>query len=371
MKHVYLILLLLLFGTPVFGQVQTRGAFLEKFDNDNSSFSVRVDVDKPDREYAEGEILQAYVTSREDGYLYLFYRDVEAKVTVLFPNRFQQNNFIQQNVRVPVPGPGAGFKIRVGEPFGHELLKAVVSKKPLPFIDSTMDFAKFAIAPVDDNAGNALAETMERETDSRDWAEAEINIRTVPRRAGGTPVPNRPESNGTAKMHLILAADVSSSDSVGSVVAADAYNLRQFLENYVASSRLNIIDLQDKRSGNQLTSDDILREIRNLNVNSDDTIFFFYSGHGARDSDAGQYFALASRQNVLRSDVLDAMKAKGARLAILISDCCNNHADLTEKHARPQKPQQIVTHKGLSPLMETLFFEAKGVVDITASEPGT
>jgi len=381
MKHIYPILLLFLFGTSVFGQVGTRGAFLEKFDNSNSSFSVQVDVDKPDRVYQEGEVLQVYVSSREEGYLYLFYRDADAKVTVLFPNQYQRDNRIRQNEGVPVPGPDAGFRIRVGAPFGHELLKAVVSKKPLPFIDNTMDFAKFAIAPVDDNAGNAIGEAIERQEET-DWAEHSINIRTVPRRNGNTPPPpvrpdpgqSEQQGQGTLKkIHLILAADVSSNDSVGSVVAADTYNLRQLLENNVAGGRLNIIDLQDKRSGSQLTKNDMLREIRNLNVSSDDTIFFFYSGHGAFDSAQGQYFALAAQEQVLRSEVIDALKTKRARLSILISDCCYNQADLTAKHARPQQIQ-IQSRgeiKGLRPLVEKLFFETEGVVDITASEKGT
>jgi len=382
MKYVYAYcLFFLISGTSALGQVQTRGAFVEKFNISNPAFPVVVDVDKPDRVYAEGDVLQVFVESQDDGYLYLFYRDADAKVTILFPNQYQKDNRIERNERVPVPGPSAGFRIRVGAPFGHELLKAVVSKKPLPFIDSTMDFAKFVIASVDDNTGNTIAAAMEQEvaaSDSPGWAEHEINIRTIPRRVANTPVPNRPppsEGGGTlkARMHLILAADISSTDAVGSVVAADTYNLRTLIENNVARDRLNIIDLQDKRRGATLTKDDVFREISNLNPNSDDTIFFFYSGHGAYDTDKGQYFALASQEQVLRSEVLDALKNKRVRLSILISDCCYNQADLVAKHARPlqiaSRGQQEM--KSLRPLVETLFFEAEGVVDITASEKGT
>jgi len=306
----------------------------------------------------------------ENGFLYLFYRDADAKVTVLFPNQYQRDNKIQRNVRVPVPGPGAGFQIRIGTPFGLETLKAVVSKKPIPAIDNVMDFAKFAIAPIGDNEGNTIANAMEQ-APADDWAEHEINIRTVksrpPNGDGGPQFQPKP-----AKMHLILAADISSEDSVGSVVASDTYNLRKLIENNVADDRLNIIDLQDKRRGNQLTKEDILREIRNLNANSDDTIFFFYSGHGAFDSAKDQYFALASQEPVLRDEVLAAIKGKNVRLSILISDCCYNQADLAKHEISSQiVPRGQQAMKGLRPLVEKLFFEAKGVVDITASEKGT
>ncbi|MDR0327242.1 MAG: DUF4384 domain-containing protein, partial [Planctomycetaceae bacterium] len=374
MKRIYYpILFLFLLTTPIFGLEGSRGAFLEKIGNTHSAFSVQVEADHPDGVYSEGELLRASVTSREDGYLYLFYRDADAKVTVLFPNRYQRDNLIHRNENVPVPGPGAGFQIRVGVPFGDELLKAVVSKKPLTFIDDAMDFAKFSIAQVDDNAGVNIANALEREAESPDWAEHAINIRTVPKPSGGGGDHSPPPSpNSKAKIHLILAADISSADAVGSVVQSDTYNLRKLIESNVAGGQLNIIDLQEKLRGNQLTKENMFREIRNLNVNPDDTIFLFYSGHGAFDSVAGQYFALASQEQAFRSEVLGAMKSKNARLSVLISDCCHNQADVPT-HLRPAQPrgEEQAEIKGLRPLFNKLFFEAEGVVDITASEKGT
>lgn len=380
MKYIHPILLLFLYSTSVFGQVQSRGVFLQKLNNDNPAFAVRVEAsNSPSNVYEEGQLLAATVTSREEGYLYLFYRDADAKVTVLFPNQYQRDNRIQRNDPMPVPGPGAGFQIKVGPPFGHELLKAVVSKKPLPFIDGAVE-AKFNIAPlasVDDTAGNNIAQAMERQTET-DWAEHEINIRTVPKSripsGGGGNNNNLPPPSpgtGTAKMHLILAADISPSDNVGGTVRSDAYNLRELIENNVSSGRLNIINLEEKRRGNTLTKEDILQSIRNVNANSDDTIFFFYSGHGAFDSVAGQYFALASQEQVFRSEVLTAMQSTSARLSILISDCCYNQADVEPARRPPLAARGQVEIKGVRPLIEKLFFETKGVVDITASEKGT
>lgn len=174
-------------------------------------------------------------------------------------------------------------------------------------------------------------------------------------------------------MHLILAADISSADSVGATVRADAQNLRELIENNIAGSRLNIIDLEQKRRGNTLTKEEVLQSIRNVNASSDDTIFFFYSGHGAFDSVAGQYFALASQEQAFRSEVLDALKSKNVRLSILVSDCCFNQADVepARRPASTVSSRGQVEIKGVRPLVEKLFFEAKGVVDITASEKGT
>ena len=388
MKNIYAYCVFFLFcGTSAFGQL-SRGSFLEKIDNANASakFSVQVEVDSPNRVYADGDILVPTVTSSQDGFLYLFYRDADAQVSVLFPNQYEHDNRIQQGkpvtLRKQTTPERIGYQIKIGAPFGNELLKVVVSKERLPFFNG-MAFAKFNIAPnvlgvqVNDNDGNAIAGAMEQIA-TTDWAEHEINIRTVKSRISNEdddpPPPLEPE---TAKMYLILAADISSADSVGGVVASDTYNLRKLIENNIAAERLNILDLQDRRRGNHLTKEDILLDIRNLNVNPNDTIFFFYSGHGAYDSTAYQYFALASQEQILRSEILDAMKNKHARLSILISDCCYNQADLKVKHTRPMEfsqprgEQPRGEMKKLIPLVEKLFFEAKGVVDITASEKGT
>ena len=373
MKHILTsILLLFLFCTPALGQVQSRGASIERFDNANAAFEVRVEVDKRDHVYTDGELLQVWVTSSENGFLYLFYRDADANVKVLFPNEFNDNNYIRRGVRTPVTGPDAGFRIRIGPPFGHELLTAVVSTRELPFIGGR-DPRKFRIISVDDNAVNAFAEALEQEAREHgaatpDWAEHSINIITVPR---GEPPRERSQ---TAKVHLVLAADINDLDNVGRQVWADAHNVRVFFEDNIASSRLNVVDLEQRRGGNLLTKNDMLQAIRNLNANSDDAIVFFFSGHGAIDSVAGQYFHLGSGDQVFRSEILDALKSQRARLTVLVSDCCSNRHDV-EPSVRPRPPRVqsrgVGEIKGIRPLIETLFFEASGVVNITAAEDGT
>ena len=170
------------------------------------------------------------------------------------------------------------------------------------------------------------------------------------------------------QLHLILAADTNSQDAVGNVVAADGTNLRNLMEDNVPRARLNVVDMADKRqSGSLMSKNDILNTIRSVNVAPDDCLFFFFSGHGAYDSVSGQYFQLANGDRPFRSEVLEAMKRKNARLSVLVTDCCNKQQDIPT--LRPKPPGGVLMGtKGSRPLFEKLFFEAKGVVDITAAE---
>ncbi|MCL2744734.1 MAG: DUF4384 domain-containing protein, partial [Planctomycetaceae bacterium] len=162
MKYVYTILaiLFLFCGTSVFAQT-SRGAFVEDINNEHSSFAVRVDVNHSSRIYTKDDLLQATVTSSENGYLYLFYRDAVGNVSVLFPNRFQQENSIRKNETVAVPAPGSNFKIRMDAPFGSEMLKAVVSLKPLTYID-TAAFIGASATPVNETTAKSFSKSFEK-----------------------------------------------------------------------------------------------------------------------------------------------------------------------------------------------------------------
>jgi hypothetical protein len=97
----------------------------------NEPWKVAVAVDRPERTYEIGEVVQIKVTSEQAGYLYLFSVDGAGKITCLFPNQYQKKNEIQANTEVTVPAPEEkGFRLRAAPPAGKEMIKAVVTKQP-------------------------------------------------------------------------------------------------------------------------------------------------------------------------------------------------------------------------------------------------
>lgn len=79
------------------------------------------------------DVIEVEMEAKRDMFIRLFHQDVEGKITQIFPNDAQRNNFIRANKKIAIPPPNADFRFRVTEPLGIEVLLAVGS--PLQFTD--------------------------------------------------------------------------------------------------------------------------------------------------------------------------------------------------------------------------------------------
>lgn len=168
------------------------------------------------------------------------------------------------------------------------------------------------------------------------------------------------------QMHAILIGDVSPSTGFGDYVSAvsnDMLGMMMALEENLPKSRINLMfrKLEDDAHSSPQS---ILEIIRELKVRPNDTILFYFSGHGAVD-DRGHYFSLAHGK-LYRKDVLDLLSKKGARLTVLLTDCCNTRSD-GYIHLAPYF--EIPDRRQPTPLFQKLFFDPSGIVDINSSSP--
>lgn len=97
----------------------------------SAEFKVNVSVDHENHIYEEDDLMTVTVESTRTGYLYLFYKDASGNVTVLFPNKYHQDNYIEANQKLVIPDNMMFFKLRTAAPFGQEVLQAVVMLKPI------------------------------------------------------------------------------------------------------------------------------------------------------------------------------------------------------------------------------------------------
>lgn len=102
-----------------------------------SPLNITAWVDKESNTYAIGESVRLFVKSNKDAYVTVLNVGPSGNTTVLFPNQYQQNNFIAANQVREIPGQGSPAMITVGGPVGRELIKVVASSKAVPLFQPT------------------------------------------------------------------------------------------------------------------------------------------------------------------------------------------------------------------------------------------
>ena len=166
-------------------------------------------------------------------------------------------------------------------------------------------------------------------------------------------------------VHVILAAD-GADGQIGSAVKTDLEKMIELFQTNVPAANLSLLTLDAET----MTPDGILRSVETLNVNSNDTVVFYYSGHGAFDTKTQkQFFALTERGNLYREMVVAKIAEKSPRLSVLLTDCCNNNVNVAGTR-RTGVSNVVKTPNNFSPLFENLFVFCKGTVDLTSSKPG-
>ena len=166
-------------------------------------------------------------------------------------------------------------------------------------------------------------------------------------------------------VHLINVADTADA-KVGQSCAEDAGNFAQIMfiglpEGMLAETRL---------TDDQVSADQILKQIAEVRVHPNDTLVFFWSGHGGYDTTKNEHFLHMPQGGMLfRSTLLGALRKKNARLTVLLTDSCANFVD-TSANLIEVAPSSPDPQRGVAPLFDALFLRPRGVVDIQAAAPG-
>lgn len=169
------------------------------------------------------------------------------------------------------------------------------------------------------------------------------------------------------QLHAILVGDVSPSTGFGKYISAvknDLIGVAISLEENMPKSRLNVLQLEFQEDGDS-SPKKILEAIAGLKVAPNDSILFYYTGHGSVD-DQGPFLALAQGK-LYRQEILKRLTDKGSRLVAFISDCCNTRSD-GYMYMAPYF--EIPDRRNPTPLFQKLFFDSRGVININSSSPG-
>lgn len=168
------------------------------------------------------------------------------------------------------------------------------------------------------------------------------------------------DGNDARQLHALIVADTGDK-TVGPLVDMDGRKFYELLTEEIPGVRRGPIGVL---KGTAVTKENLLAKIDAMEVQPDDTVFCYFTGHGAYMKERGQVLRMADGDLVLRSDLLERMKAKGARLTVLITDACSNVIE-------PRAFAAMMLPEGIDhDVCRYLFFRHRGVVDLHAAAPG-
>jgi len=132
--------------------------------------------------YHPGEKVQIKATVNEDAYLYLFSIDAKGEIVRIFPNQYQDDNFVQGGQTITLPAEGDPYTFEVDKDLGVNKVFAVASRDPLDF-DDLLDIQKNAVFAVYSQQGqDAFAKEVSGVLSSIDddaWSSDVVLYRTT------------------------------------------------------------------------------------------------------------------------------------------------------------------------------------------------
>jgi hypothetical protein len=204
------------------------------------------------------------------------------------------------------------------------------------------------------------------------------------------------ESN---RLHVLLVIDTNARNAANLGIRLNG----ERMINLLKSALRQIPDLEKRVSvkvleGEAVNGSNIMHWFDNLASGSNDTVFFYYSGHGGTDKDRygkvrrdlridqdSGHFLATSGGVVWRSDIKAAMAKSPAQLRILITDACAsfNDAEIAKRAEESTSkfegiPGAKTTWAAVAPtetevnatLFRSLFFRHAGWVSINGAPTG-
>lgn len=185
------------------------------------------------------------------------------------------------------------------------------------------------------------------------------------------------DSSNASALHLIVVANTNVSD-IGTACEKDLVNLSSEFGGIARVLGMKY-DLKTIR-GESYSKENLAQLIRNFNPNKNNVVVFVYTGHGFRFDDQQDYYPNMDlsptsyddpiKNYVALSDLYKDLVAKGARLSLVFSDCCNNEVGATTPLVNTNTLFSRSNNNFDVKKLERLFVDANGSLIATAASPG-
>jgi hypothetical protein len=122
-----------------------------------------------------------------------------------------------------------------------------------------------------------------------------------------------------ARVRILIVADTDARE--GAACALDANNLKAVLVAGLKKQKLDGRFTIDMLTGRNVSAENVLKHYRELKVGTNESLVFYYSGHGAYHSQKGHLLTF-SQGDLARSTLLAAMHKQKPQLTVVLTDCC-------------------------------------------------
>jgi hypothetical protein len=183
-------------------------------------------------------------------------------------------------------------------------------------------------------------------------------------------------NNGVTKLHLVVVANTNVLD-IGT--SCDVDKNKTINEINTIGSELGIKVEKHIIAGSNYRKSEVDRVLTGLRPGANDVVMFIYSGHGFRyenqasrypviDLTENNYQSIGAETSMHLSKIYDQIVAKGARLNIVIGDCCNTSIGVTERTGEFSLTSRSQS-RGKIDRLKTLFLNSRGNMIIAAAQP--
>jgi hypothetical protein len=145
-----------------------------------------------------------------------------------------------------------------------------------------------------------------------------------------------------ARVRVLIVVDTD--DQMGATWGLDGDNLKVVLAAGAQKQGIRARVTIDMFTGKEVTPENILAHYEQLEPAPDETLVFYYSGHGGYHLTKGHFLALRWGK-LYRSALLTAMKKKQPQLIVVLTDCCSN---ISGGARQEEPPAQVVAFKATS-----------------------
>lgn len=167
-------------------------------------------------------------------------------------------------------------------------------------------------------------------------------------------------------LHFLVIADTGDR-SIGESVAVDVSNMQKKAReiSQATGMRLNLRTIVSP----EFNSNSVLQSVQSLNPGPNDTVFFYYSGHGYRTRETRtkwpMIYTKQPQPGVEFQKVIDILDKKNPRLVVALGDLCNSYSDqsMGSSNSRAFAEIEVDNYK-------KLFLNFSGRVYATSSKPG-